>query len=119
MPQIQTIGTIGRDNDLYLDGFGNLAMREDADALANIVKNRQQTVTGELQYNVTAGMPYFTTVWTQPRDLRIFESFMVTDAESVPGVRHVNTFAAEVNGDVLRFDMNISTIFGDVSVQNG
>ena len=119
MPQMQTIGTSGTTNDLYLDGFGNLALRDDADAVANIVKNRQLTITGELQYNITAGMPYFTTVWTQPRDLRIFESFMVADAESVPGVRHVNTFAAEVNGEVLNFNMNISTIFGDITVQNG
>lgn len=119
MAQVWTIATSGLTNDIYLDGMGNIAGKEDAAALANIILNRQQTVTGELQYNITAGMPYFTTVFAQPRDLRIFESFMVADAESVSGVENVTTFSAEVNGDTLSFSMEIATVFGNITVQNG
>ena len=120
MAQIWTFATSGTTNDIYLDGFNSLAAKEDAEALANIVKNRQQTIAGELQYNITAGLPYFTTVFAHPsRDLRIFESFMVSDAESVPGVLYVNTFSAEVNGEVLNFNMDIATVFGNITVSNG
>lgn len=120
MATVWTIATSGGENDIALDGLKNLATRRDADALANIILNRQQTVTGELQYNTEAGMPYFTTVFANSRrDMRIFEAFMVADAEAVPEVRHVNTFAAETDGENLKFDMNIATTYGDITVTNG
>lgn len=116
MAQYLTIATNAENNDIYMDGLNDLAMSEDKYALANIVKNRQLTVTGELQYNLDAGIPYFATVFASPADLRMFEAFIVADAETVPGINRVEHFSAEREGELVKFTMELSSVLGSVTV---
>jgi len=116
MARIETIATDPATNDIMLDGVNNIATKQDAAALANIVLNRAQTATGELQYDVNAGIPYFTTVFASPPDVQMFGAFVRADAAAVPGVTAVRAFAMERDRETLVFRMELSTIFGDLVV---
>lgn len=116
MAQIETIATHSTTNDIMLDGLNNLAFKQDASALANIVLNRAQTSTGELQYDINAGIPYFTTVFSSPPDLQMFAAFVKADAASIPGVESVRAFAMERDRETLVFRLELSTIFGDLTI---
>lgn len=115
MAQLITIST-GKNNDIYLNGLNNLAMSEDAQGLANVVLNRTQTATGELQYDLSAGIPYFTTVFSDSPDLQMYEAFMRQDALSTPGVERVTAFSIDVSNNILTYKINLSTVFGEVTV---
>lgn len=116
MVKYRTIATDLSNNDIYLDGVDNLAMSADAEAIANIILNRQRTALGELQYNTDAGIPYFSTVFAAPPDMRMFEAFIIADAETVPGVVGVESFSVEVQHENVRFEMYVNTEFGRVAV---
>ena len=116
MPTYQTIASDKANNDVFLDEFGNLAMRDDAEALANVILNRQQTASGELQYNINGGIPYFSTVFSSPPDLQMFEAFLREDAISVPEVERVTAFSVDVSGGTLTYKMELSTIYGGITV---
>lgn len=110
--------TIATDdnNDIRLDGLNNIAMSEDAPAVANIVKNRQRTVIGEIQYNIDEGIPYFTTVFCHPTNVPMFEKFINDNALQTPGVTDVLNLTVNVREDTVNFNMNLQTEFGKVSV---
>ena len=116
MPRLFTIATAANNNDIYLDGVNNIALKEDAEALANIVLNRAQTATGELQYDLRAGIPYFTTVFASPPDLQMFGEFIKADASSIPEVIRVRGFALERDAETLVFRMELSTTFGELVI---
>ena len=116
MPQLMTIASDPVTNDIMVDGLRNIATKEDAEALANIVLNREQTAMGELQYDVNAGIPYFTTVFASPPDLEMFGSFVKEDAASIPGVERVRAFALERDRETVLFHLELSTIFGDLTI---
>ena len=116
MPKYRTITTEAENNDIFLDGLNNIAIAGDAEALANIVMHRQRTVLGELRYNTDAGIPYFTTVFATPPDLRMFEAFVIADTETIPGIVGVDSFNVSVRDNTVRFEMQINTEFGRVAV---
>lgn len=116
MAKYWTIATDAENNDIFLDGLNDIASFEDAEALANIVMHRQRTVLGELRYNTDAGIPYFTTVFAAPPDLRMFEAFIIADTMTIPGVVGVNSFNVTVRDNTVKFDMVINTEFGSVAV---
>lgn len=57
MAEVLTIAT-NSDNDIYMDNFHNIAFSEDKKALSNVVLNAVRTNRGELQYDLSAGIPY-------------------------------------------------------------
>ena len=116
MSKYWTIATDAENNDIFLDGLNNIGSAEDAEALASIVMHRQRTVLGELRYNTSAGIPYFTTVFATPPDLRMFEAFIIADTQTIPGVIGVDSFNVSVRDNTVKFDMRINTEFGRIAV---
>lgn len=115
MPQYTTIAT-DQNNDIYMDGLNGLALKEDAEALANIVLNRAQTVTGELQYDLAAGIPYFTTIFASPPDVQMWQAFVKTDVLSVPGILSVDSLTLKNENGTLGFVLVATTVFGGITV---
>ena len=50
-------------NDICLDNNNNLCVIGSLDATMNVLKNVVRVNTGELQYNINKGVPYFQTIF--------------------------------------------------------
>ena len=72
--------------DLLLDASGNIAMAAPPYALAQDVASAIKTFAGEVWYDSTLGIPYFSAILGQNPPLAVFQEYMVQAALSVPGV---------------------------------
>ena len=107
-----------RNSDLFLDGQGNLAMATGRYALSYITLNAIRTVRGELIYNTEAGVPYFTTVFENPPNLRLWEYYVRENALAVDGVISVDSFLCEIKNNAVSYEMVMSTERGGVPIGN-
>ena len=107
-----------RNSDLFLDGQGNLAMATGRYALSYITLNAIRTVRGELVYNTEAGVPYFTTVFENPPNLRLWEYYVRENALAVDGVISVDSFLCEIKNNAVSYEMVMSTEWGGVPIGN-
>lgn len=111
MAQISTIA-INKNNDIYLDGSNNLAMKEDINAIGDIFLNKARTNLGELQFNSNIGIPYFSLIFTSNPNLRIWQKLLEDTALSINGVEEITDFQKEINQNLLTYSITIKTQFG-------
>ena len=112
---MKTIGT-NSDNDIYLDALGNLAVLSDIDALSLVIKQRIQTVLGECQLATNVGVDYFGSVFNSPPDVFLFRKQIVNNVEAIDGVNFVVNFAMRIEDSTLKYEMNVSTIYGETTI---
>ena len=112
---MKTIGT-NSDNDIYLDSLGNLAVLSDIDALSLVIKQRIQTVLGECQLATNVGVDYFGSVFNSPPDVFLFRKQIVNNVEAINGVNSVVNFAMRIEDGTLKYEMNVSTIYGETTI---
>ena len=79
------------DWDLSIDGTGNIAMATGAYAIAQDVASALRTFAGELWYDTTQGVPYFTDALGQGVDVGLLTDDFDTAALIVPGVVQAET----------------------------
>lgn len=115
MAEVLTIAT-NSDNDIYMDNFYNIAFSEDKKALSNVVLNAVRTNRGELQYDLSAGIPYFDTLFSNPPNVPMWESFLKQVTLSIPGIDSVESFSYKVTDHVFRYAMTLTTNLGEVTV---
>lgn len=72
--------------DLSLDANGNIALVGPAYSLAQDVASAIKLFSGELWYDTTKGIPYFSDVLAQLPPLSLFVRYLEDAALSVPGV---------------------------------
>ena len=72
--------------DLCVDAFGNWAMASAPYAIAQDVASAIRTFLGEVWYNNTLGIPYFTAILGELPPVGIFQAYMVQAALTVPFV---------------------------------
>ena len=73
-------------NDLTVDSMGNIAMLSGADAVAQDVASAVKTFQGELFYDTTLGIPYFSQVLGQNYNPPLVKAYVEQAALTVPGV---------------------------------
>jgi len=105
-----TIAT-NENNDIYLGADGNLVLLSGLDAVLQSCEHAMKGVRGEMVYQVQAGVPYFETVWDQ-KNIPLFESDSVVEILAVPDVIRVNRFDTVQVGDVLQYEVEIVTQYG-------
>lgn len=107
------------NNDLFLNSSNSIAMCQDGDAVLQVVKNVVRCQKGELQLDINKGVPYLETIFNkQSGDIKLWESFMIAEAESVNNVKRVRSMTSSVSDNVLNYTMEIESNFGNV-VLNG
>ncbi len=74
------------DWDLLADAAGNIAMAQPPYALAQDVASAIKLFLGELWYNDTTGVPYFSEILGHSPPIGVFQEYMVRAALTVPGV---------------------------------
>lgn len=72
--------------DLLLDAAGNIAVAADPYSLAQDVASALRLFLGELWYNISKGIPYFTEILGHTPPVTFFQELMVQAAMTVPGV---------------------------------
>lgn len=115
MAQISTIA-INSNNDIYLDGNNNIAMKKDINAIADIVLNKVRTNLGELQFNIDLGIPYFTTIFTSTPNFDLWQKFVEDSALSLDNVTEIVDFNKTIQNNTLTYSMTINTNLGVITV---
>lgn len=100
--------------DLCLDALGNIAMASDPYSLAQDVASAIKTFLGEVYYDTTIGVPYFSQILGQTPPLSVFEEYMIQAALTVPQVVSatcvIESFTNRtINGQVQFVDSNGNT----------
>lgn len=72
--------------DLVLDAGGNLAIASDPYAIAQNVASALRLFAGELWYDTSKGVPYFTDILGHTPPVTLFQELMVRAALTVSGV---------------------------------
>lgn len=72
--------------DLTLDSNRNIAVASPPYALAQDVASAIKTFLGEVWYNTTLGIPYFSQILGETPPLAVFQEYMIAAALTVPGV---------------------------------
>lgn len=108
-----TFATSSSTNDLYLDGYHNIATKTGVDAVLNIVQNALRTLKGEIQLDTTLGVPYFETILQiQSPNVSVWEGYMISEAKKVDGVTRVNSMRSKIENNILTYEMEILTKYG-------
>ena len=82
---MQTI-SINQNNDIYIDTSGNIAIKNDIEALADISKNKVLTTLGEPEYNQLEGIPYFDTIFCDNPKIDLFQAAIIQTLKDTENV---------------------------------
>lgn len=83
--------------DLVLDASGNIAMATPPYALAQDVASAVRTFLGEVYYNTTLGIPYFSQVLGHLPPASLLTQLISNAALTVPGVVSAQTVITSFN----------------------
>jgi hypothetical protein len=78
--------------DLLVDGSGNIAVAGEPYALAQDAASAIKTFSGEVFYDTSIGIPYFSEILGQSPPLSLVKYYMNSAALSVPGVVSSTTY---------------------------
>lgn len=107
---------INSNNDIYLDNFNNLALKNDLDAMGDIFVNKSQTNTGELLYNADKGVDFFNTVFSSPAYPDLFQHELINELKDTDSTQNVRDFVGEVQKNVYSYSVKIQTDYGELTL---
>lgn len=91
--------------DLMIDSDGNIAVASDPFSLAQDAASAIKLFQGELWFDTTQGIPYFTQIFGKPPNINLIKAQFGNAALTVPGVIAVTVYITSiidrnVNGQV-------------------
>lgn len=106
-----------KTNDIYLTSDGDFAMSDGQEAYGLILADAVRTLRGEIQLDVSIGIPYQTTVWANRNRLAIWKHYVKDTISGYAFITGIHRFDASVDEkDVLNYEIVIETDKGDVTV---
>lgn len=84
--------------DLCVDLAGNIALAAPPYALAQDVASAVRTFAGEVWYDTTLGVPYFSQVLGHSPPITLFKALIVQAALTVPGVVAASCYIQSIAG---------------------
>jgi hypothetical protein len=111
---MKTLNT-DENNDLFLDGK-NIALAYDVAAVGKVCEQIVQTQRGELQFDITRGIPWFETIFASIRYIKLWASDMVLAFEGVANVTGVTSFKYEISERNVKYVAQINSIYGKVAL---
>ena len=121
LPTVQTFA-VNDNNDLYIDGNGDIAIVYDQQAVLQACQQAAQTLLGEMVLDTNQGIPYFTAVWTGIPNIPVFEGALRAAWLAVPGVTSVQQLDTQyittvipdtdIPTNAVSYSATIATIFG-------
>lgn len=100
------------NNDLYIANDGNLVIAQNLTAVLQACATAAKAQRGEMQYNLDLGIPNFDTVWNGTPNIPQFEAALRTTLLNVEGVTQIKTLTVENRSNVLIYQAEIVTVYG-------
>jgi hypothetical protein len=98
--------------DLVLDAAGNLAIAEAPYQFAQDVASALKLFLGELWYDISKGVPYFTDVLGHNPPITYFQALMESAALTVPGVVQATCTITELQNRTITGEVRFTTSTG-------
>lgn len=102
--------------DLLTDAAGNIAVASEPYALAQDVSSALKLFLGELWYNISKGIPYFTEILGQTPPVTYFQELMVQAALTVPGVAAAECTIEAFENRTVTGQVAFTTVTGQTGV---
>lgn len=102
--------------DLVLDVFGNIAMAQEPYSQAQDAASAIRLFEGELWYNTSKGVPYWTQILGRVPNAAIMRTKFNQAALTVPGVAQAETFLTGFKGRMVTGQVQITSDSGQQSV---
>lgn len=106
------------NNDLVLDGSGELARVQGQQAASVVCKQFARAARAEMVLKMDKGMPFWPLVFGKNANLNQFEAAFRSRMREIPQVRSVSSFFARLEDGVLKYEAEIQTIFGQIGVSD-
>lgn len=105
--------------DLTVDTSGNIAVASEPYALAQDAASAIRLFEGELYYDTTQGIPYFSQILGQAPPLALMKAYFVKAALKVPGVTSAVCYISEWRDRHVRGQVQIKDATGTVIAASG
>lgn len=104
--------------DLTSDTSGNIALASDPYALAQDAASNIKTFSGEVFYDTSLGIPYFSEVLGYVPNVPLMKALFIAAAELVPEVTSATVYVTGFNGRVFTGQIQISSATGAFAAAN-
>ena len=98
--------------DLCLDAKGNWALAEDPYAILQNVSTACRLIQGELYYDTTKGVPYWSDVFSGAYPLELLKADLEDAASAVTGVDDATVYISSLTNRELTGQVQVSTAYG-------
>lgn len=102
--------------DLVLDANNNIAVATQPYSLAQDAASAIKTFLGEVYFNTTLGVPYFTEVLGKSAPTAFLQALFNNAAETVPNVASAQTAITQIQNRVLSGQVQVVSTTGQTSV---
>jgi len=110
---------MGPDRGLYLDRFGNLAVKVDEEAMADLLTQRLSSLVGEFRFDKPRGLPYMETVFANGADgITPYRAAMLKAIRAEQHVVSVAYLDMSVVGTELIFECGVVTEYGKIVLRS-
>ena len=101
--------------DLVVDLNGNIAVASEPYSLAQDAASAIRTFQGEVYFDTTYGVPYWTQVLGEAPPLSLLKKLLNSAALTVPGVVTAKTFISSVADRTIKGQVQITNSAGELS----
>ena len=101
--------------DLALDASGNIAKASVPYALAQDAASAIRTFIGEVYYDTTQGIPYFTQILGQYPPLNLMRQQFIRAAMTVPGVKAAQVYFTSYTNRVITGQVQVTDYDGNIT----
>lgn len=102
-------------NNDFLVERGSMRLLEDVEAASSVSRHYAQTMRGEMIHKTRHGVPFWPTVFDKVQEAQ-FASEVSRRIEEIPEVNNVKRIIVSNHDGVLEYMADISTIYGDVTI---
>ena len=104
--------------DLTIDASGNIAVADDPYSLAQDAASAVKLFLGELWFDTTQGVPYFTQLFGSPPNVSLIKAKFATAALTVPGVMSATVFITSITDRTVSGQVQVTDSSGTTTAAN-
>ncbi len=104
------------NHDLFAAPDGQLVLEEELPATLQACESAIEAQRGEMQYDITRGIPTSSTIWAGVPNQQRFQFYCIEALQAIEGVVKVLRFDTDIFESVLEYEAEIVTEFGTETI---